>query len=141
MPFILKVKAGKVLRYLNKYGFSNTYNTINIHHKTLNDRLNLGSLYLDVFFLSLSLIKESTEINLLSLEDIKILINKTRDKVKHPRAKDILAKFKDDETKNLVFDTLNNLANHLKGDRQVIREHLKGNRSGYYHNKCKFTYQ
>jgi hypothetical protein len=33
------------------------------------------------------------------------------------------------------------LANHLKGDRQVIREYLKGNKSSYYRGKWKFTYQ
>jgi hypothetical protein len=27
-----------------------TYNSINIHHKTLNDCLNLGTIYLDTFF-------------------------------------------------------------------------------------------
>ena len=114
-----------------------TYDSINIHHKTLNDCLNLGSIYLDVFFFSLDVIEESDRTNLLSLEELKILINKNRDiyKVKHPKAKAILAEFKDDSSKNLVFDSLNSLADHLKGDRQVIRKYLKGNKSGYYRGK------
>jgi hypothetical protein len=29
----------------------------------------------------------------------------------------------------------------LKGDRKVIREYLKGNKSSYYRGKWKFTYQ
>jgi hypothetical protein len=33
------------------------------------------------------------------------------------------------------------LAKHLKGDRQVIREYLKGSKSSYYRGKWKFTYQ
>jgi hypothetical protein len=55
--------------------------------------------------------------------------------VKHPAAKAILAEFKNDSSKNLIFHSLNSLANRLKGDRQVIREYLKGNKSGYYRGK------
>lgn len=113
------------------------YNSINIHHTSLNDCLNKGTLYLDAFFFSLDLIEESTKTNLLSLDKIKSLVNDKRDvyNVKHPAAKAILAEFKDDSSKNLVFNSLNSLANHLKGDRKVIREYLKGNKSGYYRGK------
>ncbi len=52
-----------------------------------------------------------------------------------------MAEFKDDSSKNLEFPSLNSLANHLKGDRQVIREYLKGDKSGYYRGKWKFTYK
>jgi hypothetical protein len=119
------------------------YNSISIHHKTLNDCLSLGSIYLDVFFLSLDLIEESEKVNLLNLDELKNLVNNTREiyKIKHPKAKTILAEFKDDPTKNLIFGSLNSLANHLKGDRQVIRKYLKGNKSSYYRGKWKFTYQ
>lgn len=113
------------------------YDSINIHHKTLNNCLNLGDIYLDAFFFSLDFIEESTETNLLSLEEIKELVSNKRDiyNVKHPAAKGILAEFKDDSSKNLLFPSLNSLANHLKGDRQVIREYLKGIKSGYYRGK------
>lgn len=119
------------------------YDTINIHHKTLSNCLNLGNIYLDTFFFSLDLIEESTETNLLSLEEIKELVSNKRDvnNVKHPASKGILAEFKDDSSKNLLFPSLNSLANHLKGDRQVIREYLKGIKSGYYRGKWKFTYK
>jgi len=119
------------------------YDSINIHHKTLNNCLNLGDIYLDAFFFSLDFIEESTETNLLSLEEIKELVSNKRDiyNVKHPAAKGILAEFKDDSSKNLLFPSLNSLANHLKGDRQVIREYLKGIKSGYYRGKWKFTYK
>ena len=112
------------------------YSSMNIHHKTLNDCLDLGSLYLDYFFLSLDML-ESENINLLTLDKVKTLIVEKRDlyKAKHPAAKPILAEFKGDESKNLEFDSLNSLAKHLKGDRQVIREYLKGNKSGYYRGK------
>jgi hypothetical protein len=119
------------------------FDSINIHHNTLNDCLNLGTLYLDTFFFSLDLIEESTKTNILTLDEIKNLVNDKRDvyNVKHPAAKAILAEFKDDSRKNLVFSSLNSLAKHLKGDRQVIRDYLTGKKSGYYRGKWKFTYQ
>lgn len=225
MPSILKTKARRVLRYLNKYGFSNIkltiyimdekssleqvveleqhfidslkpnlnvdlvasssgyhepmsqeirdklrkqrgtavylysvddfsllyifeskqhmYNSINIHHTTLNDCLTIGNLYLDTFFFSLDLIEESTKTNLLYLDKIQSLVKDKRDtyNFKHPSAKAILAEFKDDSSKNLEFSSLNSLASHLKGDRNVIREYLKGIKSGYYRGKWKFTYK
>ena len=118
------------------------YSSMNIHHKTLNDCLDLGSLYLDYLFLSLDML-ESENINLLTLDKVKTLIAEKRDlyKANHPAAKPILAEFKGDESKNLEFDSLNSLAKHLKGDRQVIREYLKGNKSGYYRGKWIFIYQ
>jgi hypothetical protein len=71
------------------------------------------------------------------LDQINSLVRVKREiyNVKHPAAKAILAEFKDDYSKNLEFKSLNSLANHLKGDRQVIREYLKGNKSGYYRGK------
>lgn len=118
------------------------YNKINIHHKSLQDCLNTGTLYLDYFFLSLDLL-ETRNIKLLTLDEIITSVNVKRKlyKVKHPAAKGILAKFKDDINQNLEFDSLNSLAKYLKGDRKVIREYLKGSKSGYYRGKWKFTYQ
>jgi hypothetical protein len=113
------------------------FDSISIHHNTLNDCLNLGTLYLDTFFFSLDLIEESAKTNILTLDEIKTLVNDKRDvyNVKHPAAKAILAEFKDDSRKNLVFSSLNSLAKHLKGDRQVIRDYLTGKKSGYYRGK------
>jgi GIY-YIG catalytic domain/NUMOD1 domain len=118
------------------------YNKISIHHKSLQDCLDTGTLYLDYFFLSLDSVKSENK-KLLTLEEIKTSVNIKRKlyKVKHPAAKGILAEFKDDISKNLEFDSLNSLAKHLKGDRKVIREYLKGSKSGYYRGKWKFTYQ
>lgn len=119
------------------------YDLIHIHHNTLNNCLNLGNTYLDTFFFSLDLIEESTDTNLIPLDQIKSLVSDKREVyiVKHPAAKSILAEFKDEPKKNLEFNSLNSLAKHLKGDRQVIREYLKGNKSGYYRGKWKFTYK
>lgn len=119
------------------------YDSIGIHHNSLNDCLNTGTIYLDTFFFSLDLIEESTKTNFLTLDELKSLVTNKRDvyNVKHPAAKAILAEFKDDSRKNLEFFSLNSLATHLKGDRQVIREYLTGKKSGYYRGKWKFTYK
>jgi hypothetical protein len=109
----------------------------------LHNCLDSGCLYLDTFFLSLDKIEEATSIDLLNLDELVLLVNKARDisKSKHPSAKVIIAEFKDDFSKNLEFNSLNSLAKHLKGDRQVIREYLSGEKLGYYRGKWKFTYK
>lgn len=80
------------------------YNSINIHHNSLNDCLATGTLYLDTFFFSLDFIEESTKTDFLSLDQIKSLVKDKREiyNVKHPAAKSILAEFKDDSRKNLA---------------------------------------
>lgn len=118
------------------------YNTINIHHKTLNDCIYNGFIYLDTFFLSLDPIEESTSINLLTLDEIKQLVRAKREiyQIKHPAAKAILAEFKDNSSLNREYSSLNSLAKELKGDRKIIREYLNNIKIGYYRGKWKFTY-
>lgn len=113
------------------------YDSISIHHNTLNNCLDKGTIYLDTLFFSLDLIQESTKTNIVTLDEIKILISDKRDayNVKHPAAKAIFAEFKDDSRKNLVFFSLNSLAKYLKGDRQVIREYITGRKPGFYRGK------
>lgn len=98
-----------------------------------------------LLFLSLDLL-ETVNTKLLTLNELKVLVVDKRNihKSKHPASRAILAEFKDDGTapvksKNLEFDSLNSLAKHLKGDWQVIRDYLKGNKSGYYRGNWKFT--
>ena len=112
------------------------YNTINIHHKTLNDCLDKGEVYLDTFFFSLDEI-EGSSTNLLTLDEIKALVSNKREVylVKHPAAKGILAEHKEDPRLNREFSSLGSLAKELKGDRGVLREYLKGTKSGYYRGK------
>ena len=119
------------------------YNSINIHHKTLHDCLYSGNIYLDAFFLSLDEIEDTNYSKLLTLAEMKTLVNSKRDlyKAKQPGAKAIIAEFKGESIKNIEFYSLTSLARHLKGDRQVIREYLKGIKSGYYRGKWKFTYK
>ena len=119
------------------------YTLINIHHNTLNDCLNSGTTYLDNFFFSLDLIEESPKTNLIDTNELKSLVSDNRELylVKHPAAKPILGEFKDDPKKNIEFNSLSSLAKHLKGDRQVIRGYLTGEKLGYYRGKWKFSYK
>jgi hypothetical protein len=119
------------------------YTLINIHHNTLNDCLNSGTTYLDNFFFSLDLIEESPKTNLIDTNELKSLVSDIREQylVKHPSAKPILGEFKDDPKKNIEFHSLSSLAKHLKGDRQVIRGYLTGEKLGYYRGKWKFSYK
>ena len=72
---------------------------------------------------------------------LRLLYTKTRDlPSKTSAAKAILAEFKDDPSLNRVFHSLISLAKELEGDRVVIREYLKGTKSGYYRGKWKFSY-
>nr|GEV05605.1 cytochrome oxidase subunit 1, mitochondrial [Tanacetum cinerariifolium] len=93
-----------------------------------------GTTYLDNFFFSLDLIEESPKTNLMDINELKSLVSDNKEKynVKHPAAKAILGEFKDDPKKNIQYHSLTSLAKHLKGDRQVIREYLTGEKSGYY---------
>jgi hypothetical protein len=138
MPIYLYSADNLTLLYIFE-SKTHMYNSINIHHKTLDDCLALGTLYLDVFLLSLDLIEESTKTNLISLNEIKSLIKDKREKyiVKHRASKAILAEFKDDSCsrKTLEFYSLNSLAKHLKGDRETIRKYLTGKKLGYYRGK------
>lgn len=95
------------------------------------------------FFFSLDKIAVSAKTDSLDLNEIKDLVDNVRKEyvVKHPSTKAILAEYKADLSKNLEFSSLHNLAKHLKGDRQVIRDYLKGNKSGYYRGVWKFLYK
>jgi hypothetical protein len=111
------------------------YNKLHIHHSTLNKCLELGELYLDNFLLSLDYIEEFINEDILSLNEIINLITKNREIHKitrQPKAKKILAEFKDNPNNNKVFSSLNELTKYLKGDRIIIRKYLKGEREGYY---------
>jgi hypothetical protein len=113
------------------------FNSIKIHHNTLSNCLDTGTVYLDSFFLSIDVIEESETNNILNLEEIKQLINNKRKiyDVKHPAYKKVLAEFKGDSSKNLEFPSLTSLANNLKGDRQTIRQYLNKKKTGYYRGK------
>lgn len=80
------------------------YSSINIHHKTLNDCLASGTLYLNAFFFSLDLI-EFTKTDLINQDQIKSLVVNKRYlyNVKHPAK--VILEFKDDPRKNQIFDS------------------------------------
>ena len=88
--------------------------------------------------------KEVAYTDLLQLKDLvkrlRSAYRTSSDVLWHSKQKRIYAEAIDDKTLNKEFSSLNSLAKHLKGDRQVIREYLKGEKIGYYRGKWKFTY-
>ena len=125
------------------------YKELHMHHKTLKACLDYGHSFLDSFFFSLDVIEESKskEVAYTDLLQLKDLVKRLRsayrtssDVLWHSKQKRIYAEAIDDKTLNKEFSSLNSLAKHLKGDRQVIREYLKGEKIGYYRGKWKFTY-
>lgn len=131
------------------------YNIINIHHKTLDVCLSLGleKLYLNSFFISLDIIFEATTdaFNLkpnrfiLSDKEIKDLVETKRKSYisLQPKAKRIKAINILDDKLTREFNSLNELALDLKGDRQTIRYYLnlnqsKSNNDKLYRKRWKF---
>jgi hypothetical protein len=111
------------------------YKVLNMHHGTLSRCLELGKLYLDTFFLSLDKIEESTNINLLTLDELKTLVNEKREKYKckkHPAAKTILAENIKYPNLKGEYSSINELAKALKGDRSTLRKYVNGTRTNLY---------
>lgn len=110
------------------------YNKIHIHHKTLNKCLDIGDIYLDSFFLSLDYIDEFINKDIISIDKLIKLVEEKRKNyiIIQPKAKKILAEFKDNPNKNRIFNSINELSKELKGDKKTIRDYLNGNRDNYY---------
>ncbi|GGU89494.1 hypothetical protein GCM10010211_65100 [Streptomyces albospinus] len=122
------------------------YNLIKIHHKTLDDCLSLGKLYLNSFFISLDIIEE--KINLddnksqlrLCIKEEAQLVNLVQIKRNNyvsiqPKAQRIKAINILDDKLTKEFNSLNDLAKHLKGDRQTIRNYINLNKENISNNK------
>ena len=113
------------------------YKDIKIHHKTLADCLSSGKLYLNSFFMSLDLIEETIEtqgnesVSFVSLENLKSLVEEKRNSYRslQPKALKIKAINILDDRLTKEFNSLNELAKYLKGDKQTIRSYL--NLKGY----------
>lgn len=123
------------------YVFESKHHTmeeLHIHHLTLNNCLYGGKIYLDTYILSLEPFEEIVNTNILDLDILKALTIEKREihlAKNHPKATAILAEFMGDPRLNRTFSSLGSLSKALKGDRQTIREYLKGNKGGYYRGK------
>jgi hypothetical protein len=117
------------------------YDTIEIHHVTLNNCLINGNLYLNRFFLSLDIISEFPYESIISSEELKLLIKKVREQYipNQPASKKVLAEnvVKPELTRS--FTSIGEAARLLKGDKSTIRNYLTGKSSGLYRKQWKFS--
>lgn len=120
------------------------YNLIKIHHKTLDDCLSLGKLYLNSFFISLDIIEEKINLDdnksLICIKEETQLVNLVQIKRNNyvsiqPKAQRIKAINILDDKLTKEFNSLNDLAKHLKGDRQTIRNYINLNKENISNNK------
>lgn len=102
------------------------YDNINIDHRTLNDCLYEGSLYLNRFMFSLEPIKEFVFESIISLKELKTLVKEQRYTQKSIRStsKNLYVENITNPSLNREFDSIAQFANYVKGDRGTIRSYL-----------------
>lgn len=102
------------------------YDNINIDHRTLNNCLYEGDLYLNRFMFSLEPIKEFAYEALISLNELKILIKEQRytQRSIQSSSKKIFVENISNPSLNREFDSISQFANYVKGDRGTIRTYI-----------------
>lgn len=115
------------------------YDNINIDHRTLNNCLYEGNLYLNRFMFSLEPIKEFAYEALISLNELKILIKEQRytQKSIQSSSKKIFVENISNPSLNREFDSISQFANYVKGDRGTIRIYI--NQTKLYRGKWKIS--
>ncbi len=102
------------------------YDNINIDHRTLNNCLYEGNLYLNRFMFSLEPIKEFAYEALISLNELKTLIKEQRYTQKSIQftSKKLYVENISNPSLNREFDSISQFANYVKGDRGTIRSYI-----------------
>jgi hypothetical protein len=115
------------------------YDNINIDHRTLNNCLYEGNLYLNRFMFSLEPINEFVYEALISLNELKTLIKEQRytQKSIQSTSKKIYVENITNPSLNREFDSISQFANYVKGDRGTIRLYI--NQTRLYRGKWKIT--
>jgi len=115
------------------------YDNINIDHRTLNNCLYEGSLYLNRFMFSLEPISEFVYESIISLNELKTLIKEQRytQKSIQSTSKKLYVENITNPSLNREFDSIAQFANFVKGDRGTIRLYI--NRTKLYRGKWKIT--
>ena len=115
------------------------YDNINIDHRTLNDCLYEGSLYLNRFMFSLEPVNEFGYEAIISLDELKTLIKEQRytQKSIQSTSKRIYVENITNPSLNREFDSISQFANYVKGDRGTIRLYI--NKTKLYRGKWKIT--
>jgi len=111
------------------------YDNINIDHRTLNNCLYEGSLYLNRFMFSLEPISEFVYESIISLNELKTLIKEQRytQKSIQSTSKKLYVENLTNPSLNREFDSIAQFANYVKGDRGTIRLYI--NRTKLYRGK------
>ncbi|SRR6266516_1748344 len=111
-----------------------SYDNINIDHRTLNDCLYNGKLYLNRFLFSIEPISEFCSETLIKLEELKKIILEVRSKYKsiQIKSKSIYVENINNSDLNRQFNSINEFAKFVKGDRGTIRNYVNGTKKGLY---------
>jgi hypothetical protein len=115
------------------------YENINIDHRTLNNCLYEGNLFLNRFKFSLEPIQEFVYEDLINLNELKFLIKEQRytHKSIQSTSKKIFVENVSNPSLNREFDSISQFANYVKGDRGTIRSYINQNK--LYRGKWKLT--
>lgn len=99
------------------------YDNINIDHRTLNNCLYEGNLFLNRFMFSLEPINDFVYEQIISLEELKLLIKEQRytQKSIQSSSKKLYVENITNPSLNREFDSISQFANYVKGDRGTIR--------------------
>jgi hypothetical protein len=102
------------------------YDNIKIDHRTLNDCLYEGSIYLNRFMFSLEPINEFVYEAIISLNELKILIKEQRYTQKSIQftSKKLYVENIKNPSLNREFDSISQFAKYIKGDRGTIRLYI-----------------
>jgi Cytochrome C and Quinol oxidase polypeptide I/GIY-YIG catalytic domain len=117
------------------------YKNIKLDHRTLDNCLYNGNLYLDRFLFTLEPLLEFGFESLISIEELKYLITEQRYKfkVKQPASKMIYVENKSNPLLNKHFDSISEFARSVKGDKSTIRNYVNGKKTGLYRGQWKIT--
>jgi len=115
------------------------YNNIKLDHRTLDNCLYNGNIYLDRFLFTLEPLLEFNFESLISIEELKYLITEQRYKfkVKQPASKMIYVENKSNPLLNKHFDSISEFARSVKGDKSTIRDYVNGKKIGLYRGQWK----
>jgi hypothetical protein len=115
------------------------YQNIGIHHTSLGNCIDKGSLYLNRFYISLDFISEYPYENILTSNSLVELVDSVRAQYTplQPVSKGVYAENIIHPELNTCFSSIGEASKHLKGDRGTIRKYIKS--KGLYRNQWKFT--
>jgi hypothetical protein len=125
MPSILTRSDRKVLRYFNKYGFTNVKLTLFIMEQTSSweQIIELEQYYIDTL---------SPNLNVDLVDSVRAQYTPLQ-----PASKGVYAENIIHPELNTCFSSIGEASKHLKGDRGTIRKYIKS--KGLYRNQWKFT--